>query len=353
MNGTASALEAIACRKDIESRSSNQSQRGIEISGASDLRECPAHSDWHTRVATILALDELETLLAVFRAQSIPVIVLKGAALALALYDDPGQRRLGDVDLLVRPGDVQAVGAMLEAQGFAPLTEMQPDFGTAYRNERTFLRRTPPALQIDLHWHLSARDCFRRRLPMDWFWEHAVPLHVGKQQALMLNPEAMLLHLCMHASQHGNRSERWSYDIALLLERWPLNWDEVLAVARQSGLALALQITLASVEELWRVKPPAAACEQLARLPVDWRQRMLQRFWAAPDTSGLNLVDALNEPDLRRTMGMWLRIAFPSREYMRCRYGITNDRALIAGYFRRACTGGKRVVRSINQAVTA
>jgi hypothetical protein len=306
---------------------------------------------WRTRIATGFGLDQLAELLVVFGRQEIPVIVLKGAALALALYDEPGLRLLGDIDLLVQPADVAAIMTVLIAQGFGPLTEMQPDFSTTFRNERTFLRTKPPALQIDLHWELSARNYLRRRIPMAWFWSHTVPLPVRQERALMFNPEAMLLHLCMHAFQHGNHSLRWSYDIALLLERWPVDWNEVLAVAMQSGLVLALQTTLQTVGREWGVHPPPGVLERIAQLPVDWRQHMLQRFCAASDTSGLNLVDALNEPSLRRTFTVWRRMAFPSPAYMRYRYGAANKRALAACYAKRILTGGKRMAHSIEQAL--
>src|ERR1700730_13700872 len=49
-------------------------------------------------VANRFAFEELSQLIERLQRDSISVIVLKGGALALSLYDDPGLRPMGDVD---------------------------------------------------------------------------------------------------------------------------------------------------------------------------------------------------------------------------------------------------------------
>ncbi|MDF3139848.1 MULTISPECIES: nucleotidyltransferase family protein [unclassified Streptomyces] len=52
-------------------------------------------------------------------ASGIPYAVRKGPALAEGLYKDPGLRRMNDLDLLLRRDDVDGVGQVLRAHGYA------------------------------------------------------------------------------------------------------------------------------------------------------------------------------------------------------------------------------------------
>ena len=53
-------------------------------------------------------------------ARGLPVVALKGAALhALGIYA-PGERPMADIDLLVRPADMQHAADMLAAVGYVP-----------------------------------------------------------------------------------------------------------------------------------------------------------------------------------------------------------------------------------------
>lgn len=57
---------------------------------------------WHTVAVNSLVLEELKRLGETFsRPPSIPVVVLKGGALAFTLYPDASWRPLTDIDLLV------------------------------------------------------------------------------------------------------------------------------------------------------------------------------------------------------------------------------------------------------------
>lgn len=306
---------------------------------------------WHTRVTNLLMADELAARLAVFAQAGIPVVVLKGAALAFTLYPDPALRCLGDIDLLVHAEQRTLAMAVLEDQGFAPYGEMQEGFCARYSNERAFRRCGKPPVQVDLHWALSGRSYWRQRTSMTWFWAHTAPWSVGGQPALMLGPEAQLLHLCAHAWQHGTPKIRWSYDIALLLTRWSIDWDEVLAIAPIFGFTAALQATLASVGDLWGVQLPSAGAAHLAALPVPWGERVLQEFIAVDHGRGLVLLDGLGQADPRSTLAFWWKVALPSPEFMRRRYGLEGHAALAARYLQRAMIGVLRAGRAAVRAV--
>lgn len=106
------------------------------------------------RAATSLAADALVADVAKKLARAgISVMPVKGALLQHWLYDDPAERPLTDVDLLVLPEDLEGAVGQLESAGYLILT--RPSFGPV-------VLRTPFGLALDLH--PSLFDAARYRL---------------------------------------------------------------------------------------------------------------------------------------------------------------------------------------------
>ncbi|MDN5751398.1 MAG: nucleotidyltransferase family protein, partial [Pseudonocardia sp.] len=76
--------------------------------------------------------------------------VLKGPAVAHLDYPDPGLRSFGDLDVLVRSGEIDRVVAVLSAAGFRrTLSEPRPGFDRRFDKGLTMV---PPAgYELDLH----------------------------------------------------------------------------------------------------------------------------------------------------------------------------------------------------------
>jgi len=75
-------------------------------------------SYYRTAGYNTLLFRELERILAAFERADIPVILLKGAALAQTLYPDPALRPMSDLDLLVHPSAVSSAQRVLEYIGY-------------------------------------------------------------------------------------------------------------------------------------------------------------------------------------------------------------------------------------------
>lgn len=87
------------------------------------------------------------------RDAGVEVMPLKGVLLRRVAYDDPVERTVGDIDLLVRGRDVRAAHDALAGAGFAP---MFLEFG---ERQRCF-RHPRHKVLIDLHWQLFYQDYF-------------------------------------------------------------------------------------------------------------------------------------------------------------------------------------------------
>jgi len=107
------------------------------------------------RAATALAATELVGDVArKLAGPGIPVMPVKGALLQHWLYDDPSERPLSDVDLLVEPGDFNRAVERLESEGYRR---------AAGSGVGAIVMQTPLGLALDLHPRLFDRARYRLR----------------------------------------------------------------------------------------------------------------------------------------------------------------------------------------------
>ena len=198
-------------------------------------------------IANLLALEVVHQLVGTLAAANVPVVVLKGAALAFTLYGDPACRPLGDIDLLVPANQVVAALQELGRLGYRPppgsLAEnvaarlVAGDDGLLRRcGEVTLLRCGRLPTQLDLHWGLNGREALRQRMDADWFSDHTRLVPMGRQEVRVLDEAAQLLHLCAHTLQHGVPRLRWTYDLALCWRAIPWHGKTSRPVPRSAGL---------------------------------------------------------------------------------------------------------------------
>jgi hypothetical protein len=305
-------------------------------------------------IANSVIRREAARLLDGFERDGIPLVLLKGVALVQALYDDAGTRSLGDIDILIRPADQGRVRGLLATQGYDDVPDLAEGFREEYECERTFVRRGEPPFALDVHWHLFNVPYFRERAPLDWFWEHTVPVSIEGRQGLMFDPPAQFLHLSAHyAFHHRTEGLRWLYDIALLLVRRgnDMEWVQTIDTAQRFGLNAAVQFTLAQVAEVWGVDIPADALEAMRRTPVTRRQQLLFAAITSPQNRARIVWDIWNLKGWRAKVTYLGRSVVPDKAYMTRRYQITDARLLPWYYVRRLFEGAGFFVRSIGSMV--
>lgn len=95
----------------------------------------------------------LRDALRALRHADVEVMPLKGVLLRRVAYDDPAERSVGDVDLLVRGRDVRRAHDALVAAGFGVI------FLEAGERERCF-KHPRHGMLVDLHWQLFYEDYF-------------------------------------------------------------------------------------------------------------------------------------------------------------------------------------------------
>lgn len=188
------------------------------------------------------------------RVAGIETLLLKGAALLAAFLPDFSLRPMDDIDLLVRPGDVQRVLPLLATSGYQPVNvkpwsivplAMQDGPGYPFVNDS--------GDELDLHWHALHYD--RRPAADAALWAGARTARLFGTPALVPCPADLLLQVCAHAAG-------WSQTHGL---RWVA---DALVILRGAGPAFDWS-RLESEALAHRVAPPLHAALTILRQDLD------------------------------------------------------------------------------------
>ena len=186
-----------------------------------------------------LLTKRLLTLVDLFEAHDIPVIPLKGPALAASIYGDVALRQFSDLDILVHEQDVLRAKDLLRSQGYQPRGQQTSAQETAALQVRFHSQFVSPdsKVLVELHWRLIDWQ-FPFPFDLDRLWEHLEPVSLAGTMVRGLPPEDLLLFLCVHGSKP---SHRWGQlgricDVAELVRvHQGLDWEQVIAQAGKLG----------------------------------------------------------------------------------------------------------------------
>jgi len=272
-------------------------------------------------------LGELGTLLRCLRSSGVRVIVLKGAFLAEAVYEDVALRHMVDVDLMVPRSKLPAAcAALLDTDRVLRLpTDIRPGFGSRWE------LRLPVDAGVDFCWTIEVPGG-RSRLDLAGLWNRTRPAVVAGVEVLGLSPEDLLLHLCLHAShRHGlGDGLRPLFDIAETIRRYQdeMDWTQVVdracewVASRYVGLALHL------VRSMLGAGVPDRVLERLVpggpdpRMLATARESVLARTGYDQLVPFLDLLGVRSFADIARLS--WERVVI-SREEMTAMYPGARD----------------------------
>lgn len=287
------------------------------------------------------------------QAAGIRALVLKGVALSLTIYEEPGQRNFADVDILVDAENFAAAGQVALACGFEMedghphprqihvlymarcsediLTETLPlEFDPTITPE--MLAPQADLIKVEVHQNLFRRTnkFFMREVDVEPFWERARTVSLPDETPVLVpSPEAMAVHLCEHAASHNFSRLLFPLDLARLIEteKARIDWERVATIARQSGTTEEVSRMLSLIQrdfgaclpdfvlpelESDRSEEPTAGPLTVAQLfqtsQLDAREQIWERMSAVKGK--------------RAFLGACWEMLFPPLHYMEAGYGI-------------------------------
>jgi putative nucleotidyltransferase-like protein len=201
------------------------------------------------------ALDALE-------ARGVKPVALRGFHTGRVYFQEPGLRRMADVDLLVPPRQIDQAEAALRGIGFRPTTpvlrpyrrdwigpgESSEIFSVEVEDERN-------RWNVDLHTSLDRLFHPGAVARLDSELDEVDPIDIDGRSLLVLRAPLLLLSLASHCSQelHANRLLRLVEIVRVIrAERASgrLDWGEFLSMTKRTGAARFTYPALALAEDL-------------------------------------------------------------------------------------------------------
>ena len=219
------------------------------------VRDLDARLEQLRRQALLWDL-ERDRVLHVLSRRGIAPVLLKGSALRERVYDDPTERSMGDLDLLVAPGEIDRCMDALRDAGYASDPKELLD---AYRlHHFHHVLRHPRGFIVELHWGLTDPGSsvplnekqFAARASLSGRGNN-VPVRVP-------SPEDLLLHTVSQNENDAFGLLRRIVDIDRIVAMSPqLDWPYVAAAAKESGLDVVLAVSLRLAQLLLRTDVPS------------------------------------------------------------------------------------------------
>ncbi len=250
-----------------------------------------------TAAGEVLAAHFLGLALAELGRARIPMLLLKGAALAYTHYPQPWCRPYADVDILVPPRTIEQIRQLLRPLGYRPAIEVTSRHITGQWHLHP---EVSGARSLDVHERLvnprafdplpSFADLFSRSVPMraSGGAQGNVDAPLGPT-ARTLSPVDTAWHLLVHAAAHHHGEERLLDQIDLWLVTRVFSADdwralEDLARASHTAAVCAAGLTrlhayvnssvpadvIARLEQVRGEASAAFAAGQLTVLQVEW-----------------------------------------------------------------------------------
>jgi hypothetical protein len=212
---------------------------------------------------------EARRVLAGFAKADIPVLLLKGSALAYWAWPAPYLRDCVDVDLLFASREAaMAAATLLASDGYV----RRQHFGEAVTREFLCLRQMPNGsrLEMDMHWDLTSEPLFRDRFGFEALLASSIPLPTLSPDARGLSPVHALLHACVHRASNlasgGGDSLKWLYDLHLVAGALDeAGWETLCAQAVDRGLAGVCADGFSNAAWLFATPLPETAMAALRR----------------------------------------------------------------------------------------
>lgn len=218
---------------------------------------------------------ELGQILRALQTANIPVIPLKGACLAEAVYGNVALRPMSDVDLLVKTHDMAQALDVMRTLGYSSKHAFDPIAEQAILQHMPSLSK-PGGVTVEMHWTIVSPiygGGFNAD-ELEQLWSDAGPATIGGVSVLILSPADLLLHLCLHASVHHGfegAGLRNYLDLAQVSRRYgdTIDWEQFTVRANRWGIANGVRLVLQLAGEWTRMAIPVSVLEALEATPLD------------------------------------------------------------------------------------
>ena len=264
---------------------------------------------------------------------SIEVIPLKGIYLAKNIYGNIALREMIDIDILVRPEDLEQLDAVVVDRGFTPMQELRGPLLEEGHNLRYI--HAECGLNLEVHWNLMD-PADNVSVDIEDLWDRSVEVGSSKGALRNLSIEDLFLHLAVHNANHTfSFGLRGLYDLKVSIGKFYdlLDWSLLVSIARKWGATRALYVNLMLLDALFFQRAPDGVLERL--IPGGIKERYLDAskelvfaFYEPNNPAFANW----SEPD-HASIGNIMEFVFPSLRTVHLKYPLARNRLQVLLYY--------------------
>ena len=198
---------------------------------------------------------QCRVLLERFGEADIPLLFLKGLTLAALAYRNPSLKAAVDIDLLIRPEDLEGATRLLRENGYrlaAPRNDLtDPQLRSWHRLSKESTWTNPKlGLQVDLHTRITDNTRILPRMGMgsDWQFVEVAP----GIELPTLAPDELFAYLAVHGASSTWFRLKWISDFAAILDnQGPMEIARKYDLSQEYGAGRAAGQALLLADELF------------------------------------------------------------------------------------------------------
>ena len=186
-------------------------------------------------------------------------LVVKGSPLADTAFENPSLRHCHDLDIVLEDPEPREILALIASLDFTLLTR---NISSEWEN-LTLVHQD--GLLVSLHRKFFGISLYNRG--QKEMWARCEGKLVADVPCQVLSPADALLHVCGQAFASGHSIlPTWVSDSWAIIVRFPdLNWEQLIACARQSHLALPMFVMLGYLAEKLQAPIPSQVLVDLGK----------------------------------------------------------------------------------------
>ena len=191
--------------------------------------------DYSLLAGNMLLMHELAAVLRECSDAGIRVILLKGAAMLAAGLAGEDERTMSDIDVLVRPQDLETFIGLITRSGYQRIGDSFRDYSKKPEDPLVLVA-------LDIHtelWHARKSELL---------WDDARPAEVEGVPALTLSLEGMVLHCISHAILHSAcLDERARGDLRRFIRSDLFSWERLKEKSDGLGMGVLVKPVLSEL----------------------------------------------------------------------------------------------------------
>lgn len=211
----------------------------------------------HTLRSNILKISETEIIRDGLKDVGVIAISLKGAISSETIFGDVGVYPASDIDILVKPGDIEKARTFLEAAGYKLMDSDFDSYKSYYLKEQYHITFSNGKHAVELHWNLLVRFF---SAPPEFWWQDYRVISMGTKEIHLLSPENELLYLSFRLFSKGFYHLKFLLLFAETHNHYihAINWDKMTSLARHFHMEKVFTFTCLMAFQLLKTPIPVS-----------------------------------------------------------------------------------------------